>query len=421
MKAFWKTLFFAAVCFSSLLAEATDRIYRDIVVQSPNKRYEARAESPDNKEAGYKAFQANFVYTLKDKKSGKVLWTRKQPMEKPVPLTEGSSRTYSSPQEASPVAIYVSDSGWTVIETGWNELIVVDLHGKDRCRIELLKEALTPEENKKYVHQTTAGPMWEGLSLRHFLKVGKEALFIIRPWWGRNIVINLAQGKIIPETAAISKAIAKYQHDYVLAELKKGIESRKKLHLTKKEEQGHRLDGDLRIASYLAGVLKVVEAVPLLRQLEDYNYSGCSVSGGLGALEKYENEVNPHDYEVFTLRQKIQLSLRRLGVIPKPLPGVRFRMDFEDFNKSYYYDPPALKVPRHENADKIQKGMKAEQVLALLGGPDFVCYGRWEYDMDGKPPFTLILQWDAHHVIGVKKKTPPLWQKGFCRDEQVVR
>ena len=55
-------------------AEATDRYFRDIVAVSPNRQYEVRAESPDNKsKVGHVAFQTNFVYTFIDKKAGKTL------------------------------------------------------------------------------------------------------------------------------------------------------------------------------------------------------------------------------------------------------------------------------------------------------------------------------------------------------------
>ena len=67
--------------------------------------------------------------------------------------------------------------------------------------------------------------------------------------------------------------------------------------------------------------------------------------------------------------------------------------------------------------------MKAERVLvALFGSPDYVGYDdTWQYDMDAKAPFTLILKWDERHVIGIEKKTPPLWKDGFERDESLIR
>jgi hypothetical protein len=51
-----------------------------------------------------------------------------------------------------------------------------------------------------------------------------------------------------------------------------------------------------------------------------------------------------------------------------------------------------------------------------------VGYDTWEYDydMDTVPPSSLILKWDVRHVIGIEKKTPPLWKDGFLRDEQLV-
>jgi hypothetical protein len=413
-------LFIAVVLFWTTQAEATDRFFRDIVAVSPHGQYEIRAESPDNKtKEGHRAFQENFVYTFTDKKSGKILWTRKQAM-KTEPDSNNPSETYAYPEEASPVDIFVSDAGWTVIRTGWDELIAVDLQGKDRCLIKILDEAFTHDENQKFVHLTTAGPMWSQLSLWYFLDVGDRHWFVVRPWWGRSTVVDLTQGKIIEKTADISTALLAEERRNVLTELVKGIAALKKCMKVDDYEPEY----ETKTAAYLAGQLKIAEAIPLLEQLQEVTYCGCSVSGGLSMLDKFNGEVDPHSYHQLGFRQTVQLSLRRLGKTPKPLPVYFFEVRFEEYKKDHLYIPKSLPptAQRHKNAEKIEKGMKAEQVLALIGSPDCVGYDNtWKYDIDADAPFTLILKWDVRHVIGIEKKTPPEWQDGFSRDENIIQ
>ena len=117
------------------------------------------------------------------------------------------------------------------------------------------------------------------------------------------------------------------------------------------------------------------------------------------------------------MRQFAQLSLRRLGETPKPFSANRLLVRHEPGEDFHSYVPKALSVARHLNIDKVPKGMKAEQVLDLLGGPDLVGYDSWEYDMDCAAPISLVLEWDALKVIGIEKKTPPLWKDGLSRDE----
>ena len=136
-------------------------------------------------------------------------------------------------------------------------------------------------------------------------------------------------------------------------------------------------------------------------------------------MERFEGEVNPHSYSTFGFRQVVHLSLRRLGVRPKQLPLNEFDVQYEIYEKNRPYTPAVLSVPRESNADKIKKGMRAEQVLDFLGAPDFVGNDTWEYDMDSQEPFSLILKWDVRQVIDIQKKMPPLWKVRFVRDEQI--
>lgn len=187
---------------------ATDRFYSDITTRSFSGRYQVDAISPDNVDkTRFHSFQANFTYTCRDTFTNTVLWTRKQAMEEPRPISEGSTSMLQLPIEESPIELFVSDDGWTVIYTGWYEFIVVDIKGQDRGKVKLLSEGFTPEERRRYVYWTTAGEMWDEPNDNFFRNVAKDSLFVTRPPWGRAVIINLETGKLNDEKAASTKAI----------------------------------------------------------------------------------------------------------------------------------------------------------------------------------------------------------------------
>lgn len=401
----------------SVRSGATDLHFNDFTNRSPGGIYEFRAESPDNRKSGRRAFQSSFVCVLRDAKTGAALWTRKQAMEEPESSGTNGAASWARPKEGSPVEAFVSDAGWTVILTAWNEIISVDSTGRDRGKIDLLREAFTKEEREQFVSQTTAGPMWAGFSLWYFLDVGNTQFFVIRPWWGRRVVINVATCRLRRETMDVATAIAAQERNEVLAALAKGVATR----VEWDKQECCEAIGPVNRAAYLAGCLKIAEAVPFLAKLEDCTYSGSSTTGGLSIGEDFEGRVCPHNYSTLTMRQIIQLSLRRLGKTPQQPGTITFKLEHRDYSKMQPYQPKPLAAPRHLNVTKIARGMKAEQVLDLLGNPDYIGFETWEYDMDAKPPYTLIVKWDVRHVTGIEQTTPAFWQDGLKRDEYVAR
>lgn len=189
-------------------ALATNRYYRDRVANSPGSRYVVEAKSPDNANTTRpRPFQRNFTYTCRDTFTNTILWTRKQAMEEPKPITEGSTSMLQLWIEPSPIGLFVSDEGWTVIYDGWHEFIVVDIQGRDRGKVKLIEEGFTHQERERYIHDTTAGPKWDGPDDHFFRNVGKDFLFVTRPPWGRSVIINLETGKLNDEKAASTKVI----------------------------------------------------------------------------------------------------------------------------------------------------------------------------------------------------------------------
>ena len=383
---------------------ATDRFFPDIHERSPSGQFRVDAMSPDNEGEGYRPFQARFIYKCTDVSTGKTLWTREQPMERPVQSDNLPGIGWAMPKEPSPVAIYVSDLGTTAIRTAWDDLIFVSRQGRDVGEIDLLEEALTDAENERFVHNTTAGPMWTGLSVWYFLETPEGEFFVIRPWWGRRIVMNAERAELVRPDEAMLEAAAALEKKLVLAALtsEDGADLRE---MSKYE------------AAYLAGVLNLRDAVPSLKVLEKSTYIGSSMIGGSLLGEDYENEVDPYRYSTFGLRQVAQLSLRRLGVQPKSLPSYSFKIERNGKRRPFVI--PARKRPRHEAVEEVAVGMSAKQVLTLIGAPDFISHGTWRYDMDADAPFSFTLTFDDRKVTESKWKAP-LWKSVLPGDEALA-
>jgi hypothetical protein len=311
--------------------------------------------------------------------------------------------------------LFVSDAGRTVIWTGRNQIICVSREGTDRGTIKLLEDAFSEAEYKDYVHETTAGPMWAGYSLWYFLEVDGKDLFVIRPWWGRRIFIDVDSAFLARASEAARRAVAAYERNYVISELAKGVRTR-----AESEKDGGQGVWHILEAAYLAGVLQISDAIPDLAKLQDSTFSGSSTSGGMSALEEFDGEVDPHSYSTFRLRQVVHLSLRRLGKTPGPWPIHEFEKRYEDHTRDSKYRPKPLAVPRNARSDAIRNGMKAEAVLDLIGAPDFIGHDTWEYDVDSTPASSLVLKWDARRVTRIERRSPALWKQGLVRDRQIA-
>jgi hypothetical protein len=400
------------ITVASQQADATDRFFSDIEASSPSGRYQVTAKSPQNeKRTGRVAFQSSFVYVCTDTQTKEVLWTRKQAMGKPETLDDNPKNTYTPTLEGSPGSIYVSDSGFTVIYTGWKELIVVDPKGKEPGTVNVLKDCLTKDENDKYVSQTTAGPMWAGRSHWYFVSAESKEYFIIRPWWGRHVIIELTTGAIKAPTKSLTEATQKAEREYVLSVLKTV------LYGTAKKCDCCGGSHEAVFAAYLAGVLRIQEAVPALRKIENSTHSGSSTMGGFGDVP--EGRLDPYNYYTYTTRQNVHLTLRRLGEKPGAFPCTSFMTEHKEYEKQKPYVRKPVPGTRASNAEKAKKGMSPEQVIDLIDCPDYILSREWQYDIDAEKPYTLTISWtDERTVEEVKMVRPALWQEGTVRDHE---
>ena len=365
---------------------ATDRFYEDLHVSSMSGRYRVDATSPDNAKEGYNPFQDDFTYRCIDTRTDDTVWTRKQPQS-----------------EGSPARVMVSDSGVAVVYTAYDNMMVISPTGDVVRKIDFLEDALTGDENRKYVHHTTAGPQWAGLSISYFLEHKSREYFAIRPWWGRRVIVDVKNGEPQKAKDGLNDACLASEKEIVMKKLKTKAEN--------DEEQFKQY-----MAIYLAGALKIKDAIPHLRNAEKSTLIGSSTSGGLSGDEDFNNEVDPHSYSTFSIRQIAQLSLRRLGEKPETLPCHSFEITEDGKTKPFN---PILKNARHENVDRVKAGMSAKKIMTLIGPPDFVSYDKWSYDMDASQPFSLTIKMDARKSTDVKRQKP-IWLNGLDRDEALV-
>jgi len=359
-------------CLLPVTAWATDRYYSDITEHSPSKRFRIEAKSPDNAVEGHKAFQKDFVYTFTDTKTGKVIWTHKQ---------KGSRRTRVL-VEGSPMRIDVSDDGWTTVWTGGHSLIAFNPDGEVTTWIDLLDEAMTGEERQKHVARTTAGPMWAGLSHWYFAEIGNGKAYVVRPWWGRRMFFNLETGELFEPDDELRGIAVELETKHAFATLQKF------------KQTDHKLDSwDFRLATHLAGCLKLKAAQPLLEEVEKSEYVGSSVFGRF-------------EYEVLSLRQVSQLALRRIGAAPAQSPPI-------------HIDNLEGSAGKRSNWADVKPGMSPDEVYQLIGAPDFMPRDVWSYDLQGDDPLTFEVKWDRAKIVVSAERLKPKWNNGISRDELV--
>ena len=103
--------------------------------------------------------------------------------------------------------------------------------------------------------------MWAGRSHWYFVSADSKEYFVIRPWWGRHLIIELTTGAIKTPTENLNKATQNAEKEYVLSVLKTVVDG------TVKKCDCCGGSHEAVFATYLAGVLKIQEAVPALRSL----------------------------------------------------------------------------------------------------------------------------------------------------------
>lgn len=349
-------------------ASATNRYYQDAEATSPNGAYHATTVSPDN--ANRQAFADDFVYTFRDVATDTVLWTRRQPRE-----------------ESSPVALWISDSGWLVARTAHDELFAFEpLTGAKACELRIV-DAFS-KEDEAHISWTTAGPMWSSYSNWYFLNHEDKEYFVLRTSWGTRIALSLTDRRKTEITPGLLKAAER-------AEVAKAVRE-----LENAEPKPGEWESLYSIANaaLLAGSAGAKEALPALHRI------ACAP---VVAPEKdrppLRGRLDPGSVEQLPVRAFVHTAIRMLGAVPPACPCTDSGLKL-----------PPLKGPRHDHADSITRGLTSSAVLVAIGEPDQVIWfaDRWEYDMDAGEPFTLVLTFDDDARVSSVDRVPPRWRTG---------
>jgi hypothetical protein len=265
---------------------------------------------------------------------------------------------------------------------------------------------------------TDRPPKWETHAIWAFREADGAPYFVVRPWWGNRVLIDLRGRGLVEDAGAVHDAVVRQEAEWVLGVLRESAampcpddrEPRKNWSIV------HRA----RKAAHLAGLLKLPLAAEPLRELEKWTYDDTSVFVPGGTED--DAGFNPFHHRVNTLRQAAQLSLRRLGEAPAQSGAVSFdrfhadRLGGERFERVVFSRP---REPRAAAMKSVRVGMSGKQVGEILGGPDGFVKGAWEYDVEGTDPHTIRISWKAGYVAEIER-IAARWLTGTVRDEEVV-
>ena len=377
-------------------APASDVFFPDISAASPNGRFRLDAKSPDNvpgaSQFGPPRFQKDFQYVLRAVPGDKVLWRREQPKD-----------------EGSPIALYIGNDGWSVVRTFWSELILMGPEGRQTGKIKTVSFAKTKDEKDALAAGAAAGTMAGPLGRddhAYLISHGGKPYFVLRAYSDRRFVIDMEKGRLISMPTDLPGLLDAAEKEFVLATLRKAGE----------KQQACASDcpnsWTVSMAVHMATRMRMQEAIPLLRQMEESEYIGSHVLQlTRKGYEMKEGEVDLSRWDEYTYRREAQTALRRLGEKPRSFPAVRLVYYDKDWATSDPYVPKPLERPREEQARLVKKGMSAMKVLELLGVPDYPDKSEWSYDVDADPPYTLTVVWGKRTVKRVQKVKPPFWQE----------
>lgn len=423
-------LSFTGALFFFSPAMSTDRFYSDLSASSENGKYQLIARSPDNRRVmtivdpkqgsadpfgsgeeenldesaetkhQQKPFSDSFNYTLYESVEGKAkeIWHR--------PYRKG---------DYAPTKIDVSNKGQALVSDG-RFILIIDSKGRDRNRVDLFTQVFTPDERREKVEWTTAGSRWDDYSLRYFLPLSleeKESLYyVIETWWGRTVLIDMDSCRPINELRKpFQKTIAKETERSVIQILKEASKE-----LPEWAAKDGCFDYD-QLAQYKAAIFQSAYTdidpkaiIPLLHELEKIEYFDV-FGGGVNNFEpKKEGEPDISDFSQSTLRKLIHFALRKNGALPKKFPCCKPRAYHNPYQQKDWPLPTISTEDKTANAVKINQSMTPQQVLELLGGPDYILNSALGYFIDAIEPYSLELRFEEGIVSAKVLTYPPHYQ-----------
>lgn len=373
--------FLVLLLISAPAAFATARIYKDTDASSPDGHYRVTAKSPDNARPGRRVFQRNFDMAMLDTKMQRQVWN------------------FNGGKDLVPERIIVSNSGMTMVYY-LRSATFVDLTGK-RHQLKLFPSA----EDEKYVHNTTAGPMWTGMSRWSFAEINKREYFVIRTWWANRLIADLQTFEAIKPDKGLTQALDAVDQQWVRQTLG--------------DAQANRYER--ATAAHMAGQLGMMDALPLLYEAERSTDSWSSSSSFVGPW----SNAWIHSLGI---RAAAQLSIRRLGGHASGLPSTVAHSQ-QDKSPAPATAPFRYEgQPREHWIGEIKTGMSITEVVKRIGFPDAFCpelpvrndADAWDWDMDTDKPFTLRVRYRGDSVLSVERFEPPVWKTSLARDEELA-
>lgn len=314
----------------------------------------------------------------------------------------------------TPAEIFVSMNAWAVVRTYSSDLLCFNPKGERTVKLDII-DTLLPDVivHDDFFSWTSAGRKWGQLYAHYyFCRHLDQLYFVIRTYWDDRLVVRLSDGISITPDAGLSTALLTAETEFVTQTLKDAVRNKDLEHASWETIRA------IITAVHMAGRMRMKKITQLLQQLESVEYSP-----GWGFYSsKYKPPagfIDPAIHSALLLRQVVHLSLRRLGDSPRVFPCVRFAIEGTDPPK--WLNLPDLAAPREQCAQALKPGLSPDAVIRLVGGPDFVDWGKhWEYDIDARVPYTLTLTWGEHILETISTNHPVIWQQMNKRDRQIL-
>jgi hypothetical protein len=302
-----------------------------------------------------------------------------------------------------------SEVGWTIAAVPEGGGARVHMLGEQGERLLSLDLATALPGYTRFVHWTTAGMFWSQNSLAYF--TAGQRHFVVRAWWGERLVVALDRLHAI-DPAALTDELRQTESHIVMESLRHIV-----ARIAAGETPGYNdpssdvLDCSICTLAHLPGLLGLIEAVPLLRVMEEWwgEASECWSS-----FRYY----TPH------YQRLAQNSLRQLGERPIGYPALTFTDEEERLSLRQPQPGPIDGPTRHTGLTHIRRETPLVEVYRLLGAPDDIDGDFWRYDVDVDPPYTVLL-WLAENksVSRMVRYYPPFWTGPHlfpCDDHSVL-
>jgi hypothetical protein len=250
--------------------------------------------------------------------------------------------------------------------------------------------------------------MWTGHSRWYYLEVGDDVLFVIRPSWGRRLIVNITGGGVVARSdESFISACVEAERRFVIETIGWGAS-----HIGEMDE-GERVS-EVLTAVIMAAQNKNRDVIADLRELQQSDYAGSS--GGWWDIENTyaDGEINPFNSTTMTMRRAVHAALRFMGEKPDEIPCTWFHITREG-RLGEYATYPELAAPRATRVDLVAPGATPYEVMVAIGAPDFIDFTEvaWEYDMDAEEAYMLRVGFaDKKRVDRIERLVPPMWQRG---------